>query len=82
LAEQPIRNRQVAGSTPVAGPKFMNFKLKCAVCGETFWVCGSDEPDTGVVNLSEREEAWRDACEHVKDGGDYEIVDHEYDDPY
>lgn len=60
----------------------MHFKVVCNVCGEWIWVSGSEERDTGAVNLKENALSWADACEHIQNGGDYTISDSEIDDEY
>lgn len=56
----------------------MRYKLKCTQpgCEGTCWVNGDHESDTNAVNLDESDEM-EDACEHMRSGGSYEIVDEE-----
>lgn len=53
----------------------MIFKVKCKVCECELWIPGDYEPDTNATNLSDTSYRWDDACEHIKNTGDYDIVD-------
>jgi len=54
----------------------MNYKYRCAECKATGWARGYFEPDTNAGGINDDE--LLDACEHTMGGGDYEIIDHEY----
>ena len=54
----------------------MKYCLKCHICGCTCWADGEDDPDTNSCEIGEID----DACEHIAQGGDYEIIDCEYPD--
>lgn len=56
----------------------MIYKCKCKVCGATCWARGWDEPDTNSGGVND-DETFDDGCEHLQAGGDYDIVDSEYD---
>ena len=58
----------------------MRYAVKCATCGTIVWVRGSFEPDTNALELSDRDSAWADQCQHLKDGGEFDIVDSEVED--
>jgi hypothetical protein len=61
----------------------MRFKCVCLICGEFIWVRGEYESDTNATTLNENDSAWDEACEHIKDGSDYSIIDSEpIDDEY
>lgn len=55
----------------------MKFKLVCKVCGEAVWIRGNEEEDTNSVDLNYNDPEWDEACEHLKDGADWEITDSE-----
>jgi hypothetical protein len=55
----------------------VRFKYKCNVCGATGWARGWSEPDVNAAGLCD-DNPMEDACEHIKAGGDYELVDQEY----
>ena len=49
-----------------------------ADCQETFWANGREEPDVNAMGVCDDDEM-EDACEHVKAGGSYTIIDSEVD---
>jgi hypothetical protein len=55
-------------------------QIKCNECGATCWTSGYVEPDTNAVVLNEND-SYEDGCEHLKNGGEFVIIDEEYDDP-
>lgn len=57
----------------------MRLKYKCSVCGATGWSRGWSEDDTNAAGIDEND-PMEDACQHIKNGGDYELVDLEYED--
>jgi hypothetical protein len=59
----------------------MIFKVQCKQCGCSFWVRGSYESDTNATELNDNDRHWDDACEHIKETGDYDITDSEYEAP-
>lgn len=60
----------------------MRVKIQCDVpgCGATCWARGWEESDTNAMGVDDRDEL-EDACEHVKAGGSYAIIDWEYETP-
>lgn len=54
----------------------MHYKIKCKSCGATQWARGFYEPDTNAAGIYDSESL--DACEHLTQGGGYDIVDEEY----
>lgn len=59
----------------------MRYQYKCKVCCATGWARGYYEPDTNAGGICE-DDPMEDACEHIKAGGDYDLIDQEYEDPY
>lgn len=55
----------------------MRFKYKCDVCEATGWASGWQENDTNAAGLYD-DDPLEDACEHIKAGGTYTLVDSEY----
>lgn len=53
-------------------------EITCSQCGATIWIRGNDEADTNSLNLSESDWHWEEACQHIKDGGEYAITNTEY----
>ncbi len=51
----------------------MNYKVKCLVCGATWWCKGDYEPDTNATNLDDSE-VHEGQCQC---GGEEEIIDSE-----
>jgi hypothetical protein len=54
----------------------VNYQIRCVVCGAKCWTRGDYESDTNACVLDDNDPL-DDACEHIKAGGDYEIVDEE-----
>lgn len=59
----------------------MNFLLRCNACKAECWAAGVEDPDTNAVEIKETD-SLEDACDHLKDGGDYTIIDQEYEDDF
>lgn len=57
----------------------MRFKYRCTQCGATGWAKGWEEPDVNAAGIND-DDPMEDACEHIRAGGNYELVDREYDD--
>lgn len=55
----------------------MRHQIKCPVCGATCWTRGWEEPDDIAAGLCDSN-LLADACEHIQAGGDYSIIDTEY----
>lgn len=55
----------------------MKFLTQCVVCGHTAWAKGTDEPET---NSCEVDDFVEERCDHVSNGGDFEIIDSEDED--
>ena len=49
----------------------MRYAVKCTQCGAVIWIRGTEH------ELMDNDPDWDDACDHVKNGGDYEITDSE-----
>ena len=56
----------------------MNVLCKCEVCGATWWARGYAEPDVGIFGAACEDDPMEEACEHVKAGGGFVVVDSEY----
>ncbi len=56
----------------------MKYLIKCVICGETQWARGWEEPDVNAGGVLDSEPLDQ-GCDHVKNGGDYEIIDSTYD---
>ena len=58
----------------------LRYKYKCKEpgCECTGWARGWDEPDVNAGGICE-DDPMEDACEHIRNGGDYDLVDSEYD---
>lgn len=61
----------------------MRYKYQCKVptCKATGWAGGYYEPDTNAGGINDND-PMEDACEHIKAGGDYSLIDQEEEDPY
>jgi hypothetical protein len=57
----------------------MRHKYKCTICGATGWARGWSEDDINAAGLDDNDPL-EDACEHINAGGDYTLIDTEYDD--
>lgn len=57
----------------------MRYSVTCKVCGETIHVGGSYDPSVNALELNDNDRAWDEACQHIKDGGDYDIGEGESD---
>jgi hypothetical protein len=55
----------------------VKFKCVCKVCGAALWIRGTHEGDTNATELDINDPEWDEACEHLKDGADYDITDSE-----
>ena len=54
----------------------MNYQIECDICGARCWTRGEYESDTNAVVLDDNDPL-DDACEHIRDGGSFTIIDEE-----
>jgi hypothetical protein len=57
----------------------MMVKWRCRVCGTEGWSRGWEEPDVNAAGVCE-DDPMEGACQHILDGGDYDLIDQSYDD--
>ncbi len=53
------------------------FKYQCTKCAATGWAKGWEEFDTNAAGLDDNDPL-EDACEHIRAGGDYSLIDQDY----
>ena len=54
----------------------MRYEIQCNVCSARCWTRGVYESDTDAVVLDDNDPL-EDGCEHMRDGGDFTIIDEE-----
>ena len=59
----------------------LKFLIRCPECKTSFWAPGWFEPDTNAAGINDHIPLPDEACDCIRDGGDYQIIDEEYDDP-
>lgn len=52
----------------------MKALIQCNTCGALFWVPAEDDPDTNGFEVEMTDEV----CMHLAEGGDFQILDTEY----
>jgi hypothetical protein len=52
----------------------MRYKLKCSQCGAITSVDGTWQPSTGETVLDQNAIDLSEACDHILDGGAYEVL--------
>ena len=49
-----------------------NYKIMCSICERCYWINGNSDEE-----LDEQSGCWDDVCEHLAEGGKYQIVSSE-----
>lgn len=56
----------------------MRVHVRCDQCGEKFWAKGYSDEDVGISAAVSEDDPMDDACECIRDGGSFTVIDSEY----